>query len=158
MGGYENVRGNFLVGFATDDFVAICLQVMSYDLASSQTRLLEFNEGEEVFVRVKTTRIIRLEFDRAVVSIFQEPGDGSLFIKTTEKEADSDTESEKEEDSDSETQFLETQIEVYDTPEIVRRYAGGGFESVNRKHLSRIELENIQDLQNDLFGETQLDE
>ena len=38
------------------------------------------------------------------------------------------------------------------TPEEVRRFAGGGFTSINRRHLSRIEMEDIAALQEDLFG------
>mgnify|MGYP006201286099 FL=1 len=38
------------------------------------------------------------------------------------------------------------------TPEEVRRFAGGGFTIINRRHLSRIEMEDIAALQQDLFG------
>lgn len=40
------------------------------------------------------------------------------------------------------------------TPPSVRQYAGGGFDTVNLKHQSRLEeMQDIEDLQRDLFGD-----
>lgn len=57
---------------------------------------------------------------------------------------------------DEETQLMETQTQLdipeTPTPPFVRYLAGGGFDTVNEKHMSRMEMEDIAELQMDLFG------
>jgi hypothetical protein len=45
-----------------------------------------------------------------------------------------------------------TVLNFPETPGIAKYFAGGGFTSVNAKHASRMEIEDIEALQEDLFG------
>jgi hypothetical protein len=45
-----------------------------------------------------------------------------------------------------------TVLNFPETPGIVKYFAGGGFTSVNAKHANKMELEDIEALQEDLFG------
>jgi hypothetical protein len=45
-----------------------------------------------------------------------------------------------------------TGLNFPETPGIAKYFAGGGFTSVNSKHASKMELEDIEALQEDLFG------
>lgn len=119
----------------------------------SHTRFFTFHEGEKVMIRARTMGLITIEFNTQVATISQ-TRDGSISLKLEDRHEDSDTEidegsdTEIDEDSDTET------CRSITTPPVVRYYAGGGFETVNLKHQSRLEeMQDIEDLQCDLFGD-----
>jgi hypothetical protein len=132
---------------------------------ATQTRIITINQGEEVIIRVNTVKHVTLEFPSSILTAFEEGG--VLYTRHEEqKSGDALVCNEVEVGDDEETQMMQTQtqldIEDTSTPPFVRYFAGGGFDTVNNKHLSRMEMEDIADLQMDLFGsmdagETQID-
>jgi len=133
---------------------------------ATKTRIMTINEGEEVIIRVNSTKHITLEFPSGIVTVFEEKG--VLYTRHQAQEGGdrgSETCDEEEVDDLIETQFIETQVDTQthlETPPSVVRWAGGHFDDVNEKHMSRLIMEDIEELQIDLFGslevgDTQID-
>lgn len=133
----------------------------------SQIRILTINKGEEVIIRVNSDKHVTLEFPCGILTVIEQHG--ALYTRMSVQPAlvdESDAETEVEVDDDVETQAMDEEVVPQTppplTPEIVRMFAGGGFDQVNHKHLSRLEMEDIAALQLDLHddfeaGETQID-
>jgi hypothetical protein len=128
---------------------------------ATKTRIITINPGEEAIIRVNSDKHVTLEFNKSILTAFEE--EGVIYTRHEDQKFNSeDNEVEVEVDANEETQYMETQIEETPTPPLVRYFAGGGFNSVNQKHLSRIEMEDISELQMELFGnmesgDTQID-
>jgi hypothetical protein len=132
---------------------------------ASKTRIITINPGEEVIIRVNSTKHVTLEFSGSILTAFEEGG--VLYTRhEDQKSSDEIICNEVEAGGDEETQLMETQTQLdypeTPTPPFVRYFAGGGFDTVNEKHLSRMEMEDIAELQMDLFGsmdagDTQID-
>jgi hypothetical protein len=123
---------------------------------ATKTRIITINEGEEAIIRVNSTKHVTLEFKAGILTAFVEKG--VLYTRHEKQEDDSGSETEDEDievDDNQETQYLETQIETQTqltTPPSVVRWAGGHFDQVNEKHMSRMMMEDIEELQMELFG------
>jgi hypothetical protein len=141
---------------------------------ATKTRIITINEGEEAIIRVNSTKHVTLEFKAGILTAFVEKG--VLYTRHEKQDDDSGCETEDEDqdievDDNQETQYLETQIDedtfvetqpVLETPPSVVRWAGGHFDEVNEKHMSRMIMKDIEELQIELFGslyagDTQID-
>ena len=124
---------------------------------ATKTRIITINPGEEVIIRVNSTKHITLEFPSGIMTAFEEKG--VLYTRHQAQEGDdsgSETCDEEEVDDLVETQFLETQVDTQtqiETPPSVVRWAGGHFDQINEKHMSRLIMEDIEELQMELFGD-----
>lgn len=150
--------------------------------AAQRTVIFSVAEGEEAIIRVGTTHHITLEFPNSIITLFEEGGvlytrhqvqslDVEAIVNGEDGYAEGDEETQKmekefEPEPEGGTQVFdddvgETQIDSdyypdsppLKSPDLVHFYAGGGFDTVNRKHLSRLEMEDIAALQVDLFGD-----
>lgn len=123
----------------------------------TKTRIITINKDEEVIIRVNSTKHITLEFPSGILTAFEE--NGVLFTRHQNQEGDDSTDDEIVEfDTEAETQYLETQLEVETqtqllTPPSVVRYAGGHFDDVNARHMTKLMMEDIEQLQIELFGD-----
>lgn len=127
---------------------------------ATKTRIITIQEGEEAIIRVKSTKHVTLEFPSGILTAFEE--NGVLFTRHQAQEGDdsgSETCDEDEVDDLTETQYLETQLLEVETqtqlmtPPSIVRWAGGHFDDVNEKHMSRMMMEDIEELQMELFGD-----
>lgn len=144
-----------------------------WQVMASAIRIITINQDEEAVIRINSNRPVTLEFPNHLVSVYEQ--EGHMFYRVEKEEVDTQTQEHYEpigdmedtqsvddmEDSQDFDDMIETQIEDYGEegftqvePLEFHSPTPSPFRCDRRvsRYLSRLDMEDIQALQKDLFG------